>query len=221
MSRKIFSYSISQDGNINKQIFNSIGETARVLNCYPVVIRNHIDKWKIGGINQYYLFSKELNDIEINKLIELINTKIFKIWVYNADTLELIDGSPFNSLLSTAKCIGIDFKTIKRHLDTKVATKQNGSYYLFLTDALSEEDKTNLSFKRVEFQRTHIWVYKKSSESNKLMSINNNEPTFISIYQASKELNISRPTISKYLDTNKDYNDLLFFSEKLNDNNLS
>jgi hypothetical protein len=34
-------------------------------------IREDIDKWIIVGINDFYLFSKELNNIEKEKLIKL------------------------------------------------------------------------------------------------------------------------------------------------------
>ncbi len=48
---------------------------ARFLNVQYRTITNHLDKWIKGGINGYYLFSKELNNIEKEKLIEIISLR--------------------------------------------------------------------------------------------------------------------------------------------------
>lgn len=56
-------------------------------------------------------------------------------------------------------------------------------------------------------------VYKKIN--NKLILINNNEPCFNSINNATKELKISNKTIIKYLDINQSYIDFYFYSKKL------
>ena len=58
-----------------------------------------------------------------------------------------------------------------------------------------------------------LWIYKQIN--NKLVLINNNQPSFNSKLIASKELNISNKTITKYLDTNKSYKELFFYSKKL------
>ena len=58
-----------------------------------------------------------------------------------------------------------------------------------------------------------IWVYKEIN--SKFNLINNNQATFKSKYIASKELKMGQKTISKYLDTNKSYKDLFFYSHKL------
>ena len=58
-----------------------------------------------------------------------------------------------------------------------------------------------------------LWVYKKKDD--KLILININEPTFLSKEAASKKLQISPKTIRKYLDTNKPYKNLFFYSKKL------
>ena len=63
----MITYSGFQWWNI-KILFKSFEEAARFLNLgsrISITISNQIEKWiKGGGINGYYLFSKELNNIE-------------------------------------------------------------------------------------------------------------------------------------------------------------
>ena len=60
LSKKVLVY------NENGEVFHydSKEAVARCLNVQSRTITNHIDKWIKGGINGYYLFSKELNNIE-------------------------------------------------------------------------------------------------------------------------------------------------------------
>lgn len=55
-----------------------------------------------------------------------------------------------------------------------------------------------------------MWVYKKVEGA--LVLINNNKPTYSSKFLASKSLNISTKTISKYLDSEKSYKSLYFYT---------
>ena len=70
-----------------------------------------------------------------------------------------------------------------------------------------------IKVENIKNETIKLWVYKKIN--NELVLINNNKPTFNSKNIAAKELNISSKTIAKYLDTNKSYNDLLFYSKEL------
>jgi len=71
-----------------------------------------------------------LTDSELQDLIELSNQKVVnpstKVWVYDAHTLELINNSPFSSMQATGDYFKVFYTTIRRHLETKLATKQNG-----------------------------------------------------------------------------------------------
>jgi hypothetical protein len=51
-------------------------------------------------------------------------------------------------------------------------------------------------------------VYKKVNDE--LILLNKNKPSYSSKLEASKELQISNKTISKYLDTNQEYKGLYF-----------
>ena len=112
--------------------------------------------------------------------------------------------------------LGFDYRTILNNLDTRIATKRNEQLVLFFSNKLSEEVKVELSgnIEKQKLEKIELWIYK--NLDGKLTLINNNQPTFISKNQASKELGITNKTISRYLDTHKHYNNLLFYSKKLN-----
>jgi hypothetical protein len=195
--------------------FDSKEAAARFLNVQARTITNHIDKWIKGGINGYYLFSKELNNIEKEKLIEvssLRKTNNCEVWVYDANNLESIYGT-FNSMQKAADHFNIDYRSILKHLDTNKATLKNDKLVLFYSKKLSLEDIKGIKVEKIKNETVKLWIY--NQINNKLVLINNNQPTFNSKYIAAKELKISHKTITKYLDTNKSYNDLFFYSKKL------
>ena len=75
------------------------------------------------------------------------------------------------------------------------------------------EDINGIKVDKIKIETIKLWIYKQIN--NKLVLINNNQPTFNSKYLAAKELKISHKTINKYLDTNKSYKDLFFYSKNL------
>lgn len=85
-----------------------------------------------------------------------------EVWAYCAKTLELIKESPFSSIQAAANYFNVNYRTISRHLDTKLATIQNNILvYLFrkeINSVLKNELLTNL--KRARNARSEIWVYK-------------------------------------------------------------
>ena len=115
-------------------------EAARFLNVQSRTITNHIDKWVKGGINGYYLFSKELNNIEKEKLIEVSSmrkTNNCEVWVYDANNLESIYAS-FNSMQKAADHFNVDYRSLLKHLDTKIATMKGGKFLLLFSKELTE-----------------------------------------------------------------------------------
>ena len=211
LPKKVLVYSVS--GEMLQ--FDSKEEAARFLNVQARTITNHIDKWIKGGINGYYLFSQELNNIEKQKLLKvssLRKTNNCEIWVYDAKNLQSIYGV-FNSMQKAADHFNIDYRSILNHLDTNKATLKNDKLVLFFSKQLTLEDIKGIKVENIKNETIKLWVYKKIN--NELVLINNNKPTFNSKNIAAKELNISSKTIAKYLDTNKSYNDLLFYSKEL------
>ena len=75
------------------------------------------------------------------------------------------------------------------------------------------EDIKGIKIETIKNETIKLQIYKQIN--NKLVLINNKQPTFNSKYLAAKELKISHKTINKYLDTNKSSNDLFFYSKKL------
>jgi len=161
------------------------------------------------------LFSKELNNIERKKLIELSSirkTNNCEVWVYDANNLESIYAS-FKSMQKAADHFNVDYRSILKHLDTNKATIKNDKLVLFFSKKLDLEYIKWIKVENTKNDTIKLWVYKKIN--NELVLINNNKPTFNSKNIAAKELNISFKTIAKYLDTNKSYNDLLFYSKEI------
>lgn len=112
--------------------FDSKQEAARFLNIQTRTITNHINKWIKGGITGYYLFSKELNNIAKEKLIEvssLRKTNNCEVWVYDANNLRSIYGT-FYSMHKAADHFNIDNKSNLNHLDTNKATLKNNKLVL-------------------------------------------------------------------------------------------
>lgn len=74
-AKKVWTYFIMPAGDINKNVFDSREKVAKFLNVNTKSIRDHIDKSIIGGIIGYYLFSKELNEIETKILLNCLYKK--------------------------------------------------------------------------------------------------------------------------------------------------
>lgn len=149
----------------------------------------------------------------MEKLIEfswLRKTRNRTVWAYNAITLEFITDS-FNSIQKAAEFFNVDYRSVVRHLDTELATKKGNYLVLFFNDKLTDLKELLNNLKLAKNETTEIWVYKKLDD--KFILMNSNETGFSSKHLAAKEL--SHKTISKFLNTHKDYKGLYFYSIKL------
>lgn len=83
---------------------------------------------------------------------------------------------------------------------------------LLFSNELTQSEKESLlnNVKKVTNETTPVWVYKIAD--GELILIDSNKPTYSSKFLASKSLKISTKTISKYLDSNKSYKGLYFYS---------
>ena len=61
------------------------------------------------------------------------------VYVYDANTLELVNNAPFDSLLDTANYFGVNYRTIARHLNTNKATKRSGRLVYFFKKKLDTQ----------------------------------------------------------------------------------
>ena len=66
------------------------------------------------------------------------------MYAYNAITLDLINNEPFSSISDTAGYFNVDYRTILRHLDTKLATKLNKISVYFLKKEINSKLKMEL-----------------------------------------------------------------------------
>lgn len=86
------------------------------------------------------MFSKELDNIEKEKLIKVYNlrkTNNCKVWVYDANKLECIH-STFryaHSIKKAADYFNLDYRSILKNLDTNKATIKKDRPVLFFTRA--------------------------------------------------------------------------------------
>ena len=81
--------------------------------------------------------------------------------MYNAKTFELINNSPFPSLLDAANYFNVDYRTITIHLDTKLATMQNKTWVYFFKNQVSSKLIDELKKdKPASYAGSEIWVYK-------------------------------------------------------------
>jgi|SRR5687767_1273737 hypothetical protein len=123
---------------------------------------------------------------------------------------------PFTSMQKTAEYFNVDYRSILNHLDTKLASIKGGKLVLLLfSHELTKLQKESLlnNIKKVVNVTVSLWVYKKVKDN--FILINNNKPSYASKLEASKDLKISNKTISKYLDTNKEYKGFYFYSVAL------
>jgi len=217
---KVWAYDAKTLELINNAPFESKISTSKFLGISRAVIDYFIDTGKAEGVKGTYLYSKPLTNAEVKKLksmsenLQLGNKK--KVWAYDAKTLNLITNKPFISLEEAAKYFNINYRTVKRHLDTKLATMQNGKLvFLFQTEIsldLLEELKNN-KLNIASYSRSEIWVY--NINENKELVLLPNQP-FLTKREAIKELGIHISILNKHLNTYKDYKGKLFFSEAQN-----
>lgn len=219
-SKPVWVYSLCPNNNVllvNDEPFKSREITAKFLSTTHKMVRYYMDSWEGKSYKGYYLFSRPLTNKEINSLhkiwIEPLTPKTQEVWAYNAKSMELINNSSFVSMQKCAEFFNVDYRSISNNLDTKLAINKSGQFiYLFS----NELDKTTLQELSINFQIAKnsvspIWVYTKPED--KYIILETDQP-FKSKLQASKELNISAKTITRYVNTNKNYKGLYFFNSK-------
>lgn len=115
--------------------FTCKSQPSSVIGISRNVITYYIDTWKPEGVKGTYLFSRQLYNEHIEKLIEStqpsVSGKKLKVWAYIAQTLKLINGLPFTTLLLAAHYFSVNTRTIRRHLDTKLSIFLNKTLVYF------------------------------------------------------------------------------------------
>ena len=169
IAKKVWVYHMVNDTVVlvNNQPFSSREQVAKFFNTATNAVLYYIDSWKSQGFKGYYLFSKPLVDLELIRLLELSKEKPLKpkvlVWAYDAQTLELINSAPFLSMQKCAEYLNSDYRSIAKHLDTKLATLRKGMWVYLFSSEITLELKKELSYKLRKARNiiTEIWVYKK------------------------------------------------------------
>ncbi len=179
IAKKVWMYFIEVDNTVIKTTYESIGAVAKALNVQHTIISNHLDKWIIGGIQGNYLFSAELNTLELEKLMAISRLRKhnnLKVWAYDALRLELLS-YPFSSMQKAADYFNVDYRSLLKHLDTKIASRKGGKLVLLFSNELTKLEKESLlnNVKKATNETTPIWVYKIAD--GELILIDSNKPT--------------------------------------------
>ena len=120
---------------------------------------------------------------------------------------------PFLSQQGMLRALNLKrWRTIKNYLDTGILFKNFYFYSQELNTKMKEKillnkstaEKGNYFYKPTKNSKL-IWVY-----NNKNNLVNNR--TFISIHSSSKELNLNRKTIARYLDSGNQFKGFTFYS---------
>lgn len=222
IAQKVWAYDALTLNLIKGSPFESKTQASNILNLSRNVINYFIDTNKPEGIKGTYLFSKPLKESEIQSLKKLseditLGNKI-KVWAYDATTLDLINNEPFPSISAAADSFNVNYRTINRHLDTKVATKQNKMSVYFFKKEINSDLNLELmkQAEKFHYARGEIWAYKLEGEGNKILLPN--QP-FKTKREAVRELHMHNTVISKYIDTGIEYKGLLLYSTAQNSDN--
>jgi hypothetical protein len=213
---KVWSYDAKNLDFIKGSPFDSKTKASKALGISRPVIDYFLDTGKPEGVRGTYLYTRPLTDREIKNLILVsenlqLGNKV-KVWVYNAKTFELINNSPFPSLLDTANYFNVNYRTITRHLDTKLATMQNKTLVYFFKNEVSSELIDELKKDKpamASYVRSEIWVYKLDLSGE--LTLMPDQP-FLTKREAIKEIGIHISVLKKYLDTSLDYKGMFFFT---------
>lgn len=182
------------------------------------VISYFIDTWKAEGVKGRYIFSRPLLEREITKLQGLSGTVKLgnkqAIFAYDAQRLELITNSPFASIQLAAVYLKVNYRTISRHLDTKLATTQYKKYIYFFSQELSLDLRSELlnAPAKAAYSRQEFWVYRVGG--NNILTLIPNQP-FKTKREALKALGVQVSVFNKYLDSKKMYKDFFIFSSEV------
>ena len=222
IAQKVWVYDAKTLDLITGSPFQSKLQASNILGISRSVINYFIDTKKPEGIKGTYLFSRPLEESEIKSLRELsedirTGNKV-KVWAYDALNLDLVNNEPFSSISDAADYFNVNYRTINRHLDTKLATKQNKMSVYFFKKEINSNLKMEL-MKHVDkfhYARSEIWVYK-LDEQGKLKLLPN-QP-FKTKREAMRELHMHNTVINKYIDTGLEYKGLLLYSTSQNHEN--
>ena len=186
--------------------FASKAQAAKALGIPRATLDLVLDKGRTAGSKAIYVYSVPLSVKEIQTLKAKVGDlqlglKI-PVYAYDANTLELINNAPFDSLLDTANYFGVDSRTIVRNLNSNKATKRGDMLVYFFKKKLDASLSKELLAARPIIANsrnynTKVYVY----DANTLELINN--CPFDSILSTVSYIGIDKSTIYRNLDSSK------------------
>lgn len=223
----IWAYTKNDKGEfilVNGKPFPNMLNFAYFINLSEVTIREYVNSLKPDSVNGIYYFTAPISDEIINSILNNpanLKNQTTKVYAYNGLTMELINGKPFDSIISTVNFFGLNKTTVYRNLDTFKASIWNEQYVYLFRNKLTVEKTMELLKNPVNNKRkaniaVGVWVYRKQDDGN-LIPFNNNKPTFDNISKAAIEFGVSAPTISRRIKAGINQipiNGLVFFSEE-------
>jgi group I intron endonuclease len=132
----IFVYSFNEDKGINPiyDQYNSMAEASKIEKiAYNTLLlfrdTNVPFRGKLYYTKSIIDFNSTLDQIKNNlKDVKIYSNMAIEIWAYDAQTLTLLKGSPFQSKTQAANLIGISRDVINYFLDTKKPEGVKGTY---------------------------------------------------------------------------------------------
>ena len=125
ISTQVWAYDAINLELIKGSPFASKTKAAKALQIPRATIDLVIDKGGTAGSKAIYVYSRPLSATEIKPLIvKAGNLQLghkVPVYVYDANTLELVNNTPFDSLLATADYFCVNYRTIARHVNTNKA----------------------------------------------------------------------------------------------------
>jgi hypothetical protein len=94
---------------------------ANFINLSEVTIREYVNSLKPDYVNGIYYFTAPISDEIINSILNNpanLKNPTTKVYAYNGLTMKLINGKPFDSIISTVNFFGLNKTTVYRNLDT-------------------------------------------------------------------------------------------------------
>jgi hypothetical protein len=215
IAKKVWVYEAKTLDSVKGSPFPSKMQASASIGVSRNVISYFMDTGKAEGVKGTYIFSRPLLEREITKLqalsqtVKLGNKQV--VFAYDAKRLELINNSPFASLELAAVYFKVNYRTISRHLDTKLATTQDKKDIYLFSKELSLDLKSSLlnTPAKAAYSRQEFWVYKVGD--NNILTLIPNQP-FKTKREALKALGVHLSVFNKYLDSKKMYKDIFIFS---------
>lgn len=223
---KIWVYDAKTLKLIEGSPYDSKNKASLALGISTRVIDYFLDKDKAEGVKGNYIYSRPLNDKEIKNLLEFSKNLELgnkrEVYAYDAYTLDLINNSPFSSIQDAADYFKVNYRTISRHLNTKLAAMQDKMLVYFkkkeidseLKDILIKGKPIKAGYIRSRFRSgsgsgSEIWVYK--VDANGKLTLVPNQP-FKTKREALKIIGIHIKELNKYLDSSVSYKNFMFYT---------